>query len=141
MLPRFDTLLCSPSLVPPNTMSLCPKTLELSKAANVKDDVVKWFEKAGFRSYTEISLLASTEADVKVDIVAPMKAEEVEAAKSHIGMVNIKKNGRHAADSPSRAKPQKTTYRQTLPFRTRMCYRLTRRGWQSMELSYRIRTS
>ena len=127
-------------LVPPNTMSLCKKTLELSKAANVKDDVVKWFEKAGFRSYTEISLLASTEADVKVDIVAPMKAEEAESAKSHIGMVNMF-FGRHAADSPSRAKPQQTTYRQTPPFRTRMCYRLTRRGSQSMELSYRIRTS
>ena len=67
-------------------MSLCTKTLELSKAANVKDDVVKWFEKAGFRSYTEISLLAST---VKVDIVAPMVSDNVESAKAPIGMVNI----------------------------------------------------
>ena len=47
--------------------------------------------RGGFTSYTEVALLASSENDVKVDIVAPMKEDNVASTKTHIGVVNVKK--------------------------------------------------
>ena len=77
---------------PPSTMALCAKTMEMATASKVSADVVNWFVKAGFTSYSEISLLASEERDVKADIIEPMKADQenkVDSAKTHIGVVNI----------------------------------------------------
>ena len=74
-------------------MLLCTKAMDLANAAGVPLPVTQWLEANAFTSHGQIALMASSEGEVRAEIIEPMAQGDlvIQAATALIGKVQIKK--------------------------------------------------